>query len=111
LRKLSAKLFAYNSNEEIPTIGEFTAKVSFKQKEHTASFRVVKSGNLLSFATARQLDLFSSALFRPTNSSAMLQCCTTTVDYYTNLMNNFKEVFNDKVGRLKDFKVKLHKIH
>jgi hypothetical protein len=37
LRKPSAKLFAYNSNGEMPTIGEFTAKVSFKQKEHTAS--------------------------------------------------------------------------
>jgi hypothetical protein len=23
-------------------------------------------------------------------------------------MNNFKDVFNDQIGRLKDFKVKLH---
>ena len=108
LRIPKTKLFAYNSNKEIPTIGEFTALVKVNHKMHKASFRVVegRSGKLLSFTTARDMNLVSSDQFKPD----VIICGYNKVneDFYTELMENYKEVFNYTVGRLKDFKVKLH---
>ena len=108
LNKPSTRLYAYNSNKEIPTIGEFQTNVMVGEKQYEAIFRIVqgKSGNLLSFSTAKQLDLFSEDQFRPKDT--IRKCNNIESNRYNQIMDQFKDVFNEEIGKLKGFKVKLH---
>ena len=101
------KLYAYNTQQEIPIIGEFKALVKCNGQECNAVFKVVngKDGNLLSFSTARQLDLFNLNQFKPINER--VKCCSIN-NRYQKIMDQYSSVFNDRVGRLKGYKVKLH---
>ena len=56
-------------------MGEFKTRVKVLHKEFLLTFKGVygKSGNLLSFSTAREFDLFSEAQFKP--RTEMSSCC------------------------------------
>jgi hypothetical protein len=61
------------------------------------------SGCLLGHCTARILGLYQTDQFRKTVSSI-----NAVSDRYCDLMDRFPEVFNDNVGKLKDFEAHIH---
>ena len=89
-------------------LGEFEATVTANGKECTANFRVIKgnSGCLLSCTTSRKLGLFQTNLFSAINTLG-----ENTAPEYVGLVKRCSSVFNDFIGKLKGYKVKLHIDH
>ena len=101
-----SKLYPYGINTPLETLGSFTTEIKANNRSCIAVFKVSKGnpGNLLSYKTSRLLDLFNTGDFR---------CCSVdegdqNESRYRGLMSKFSDVFTDRVGRLNDYKVKLH---
>ncbi len=111
LKPSRTKHFPYSVDKAIVIIGEFEAKVCANERSCEAFFKVIQGehGNLLSFKTSKQLDLFSTELFQneKTSDSKISGLCDVKSDYQK-LMADFKNVFSNKVGRLKGCKIRLH---
>ena len=107
LFETQTKLYSFNIEHALDIIGEFKAYIQLDNRICTASFKVVKGkpGNLLSFETSKQLNVFSSAIFRNGNE---IDKCYNVDNFYDKLILDFKNVFTNKIGRLKGHKVKLH---
>ena len=105
LNKVKLKIYAFNSNIEIPVLGGFEETIELEGKTCKDEFLVVKGapGNLLSFKTARLLDAFSLDIFKQMEIGS---CCNINGGY-EELMREFNTVFTDTVGCLKDCKVRL----
>ena len=104
LETCQTKLFAYSNTKPIPVLGQFTTIVSLESSDFRITFIVVKGEtvNLIGYDTARKLNLFQKEMFK-TNL-----CTLNSKRQYEKLIHEFKDVFTDKVGRLKDFKVKFY---
>ena len=93
-------------------LGEFSCRVSYDSRSLNANFKVIgnfkegSAGNLLSFNTSRDLNLFGLPQFHCKREQESI--AYRIDDFYENLMREYSDVFNDKVGRLKDYKVHLH---
>ena len=105
LHASTSSLYSYNNQCALEVSGEFVCRVSYANRSVEASFQVVKgsAGNLLSFITSRQLKLFDLPQFRCSQGSLLAACKSD--DFYLKLMQDYSDVFSDKVGRLKDYKV------
>ena len=100
-------VFPYQSDKPIHVRSQFKAVVHSNGHSTEASFKVVDghSGNLLSFETARKLDLFATEAFqRPDNVSVIDQ---PNKDY-VKLAKEFSDVVTDRVGLLKNHPVRFH---
>ena len=104
LNQSRARLHAYNSTDPLKIVGEFQAAIEVAGRKLKASIKVVGGcgGCILGFETARELGLFQGELFKPKVRVAVVS------DRYSELMREFSMVFTEKVGVLKDYKVKLH---
>ena len=94
LERSSSNVFSYNSEKALDTLGTFYAKVSHAGKSANAKFQVVP-GNacpIIGWETSQELGLLS--LCQSINNSNAI-------------LDQYPELFNG-VGKLKDFKVKLH---
>ncbi len=87
------RIFAYNSHEPLTTLGN-NARIK-------AEFYVIEghSGNLLSFTTSEQLNLITL------NTLNTVYSIKTNNQYWK---NKYPNVFSDKIGKLKNFKLKFH---
>jgi hypothetical protein len=105
LKNTRMKIFAFNSNNAIPVLGEFEDIIELEGRRCKDEFLVVKGapGNLLSFKTAKLLDAFSLDIFKQIERE---NCCNIN-GAYEELMREFNMVFTDRIGCLKDCKVKL----
>ncbi|RNA16800.1 Retrovirus-related Pol poly from transposon, partial [Brachionus plicatilis] len=110
------QLYAYQSDRPIPVLGQFATVVRANGHEAQAQFKVVEgqAGNLLSFDTARELDLFSTDAFRKKIELASIgpsereERKDAFDGRYEKLANGFSDVFTDRIGLLKDHPVRLH---
>ena len=106
LEQCRTKLYGYN-NQAISILGQFQADVETEDGINgEATFKVVAgdSGNLLSFQTAKQLNLFEGKIFKSCN----LITCDESEDSYADILQEYNDVLTEKIGRLKNFKIKLH---
>ena len=60
LQTSSCKLYSYNIQRALEVLGEFSCRVSYDSRSLNANFKVIEgsAGNLLSFNTSRDLNLF-----------------------------------------------------
>jgi hypothetical protein len=96
LREVACKVYGYQSQTPIEFIGEFRAKVRHSDKEVEADVAVVRGNErcLISYETASRLGvvkIIDSLTCKP-------------IEHYK---AKYPNVFSDKIGKLKDFKVKL----
>ncbi len=100
LKKPSTEVFAYNSRNPLPVIGEIKANVTVGNKQTTTTFCVVEgnSGNLLSFKTSTELGLIKII----NSMSAPSETCG--VD---NILSSYEDLFNG-MGKVKNQQIKLH---
>lgn len=114
LEPCNSKLYAYQSEQPIPILGQFVTEVRANGHKALAKFKVVegKAGNLLSFDTARDLDLFNTEVFRKKNEISTINEqgnigeSPKADSHYEKLVKEFDDVFSDKVGVLKDHPVR-----
>ena len=104
LSESNVKLFAYANDLSMATAGEFTTTISANKCEVKATVRVAKGkcGSLLSFYTSRALGLFESVEFKTPHIANL-----SSNHQYGHFMDRYPRVFTDKIGKLKDFEVKL----
>ncbi|KAK3752378.1 hypothetical protein QZH41_000375 [Actinostola sp. cb2023] len=93
----------YNSNKPLPLLGKFKAHVESKDKVITTTFYVTEGnpGNLLSFNSCVNLELIQV-------SNNINRLPTSDHPNTGKLMQRYPELFEDKIGQLKDYEVKLH---
>lgn len=94
LERTDTNVFPYNSSTALKILGTFNANVSHGDNTVIAKFHVVP-GNacpIISWETSQQLGLLSSC---------------NNVRNTSSILDQYPELF-DGVGKLKDFKVKLH---
>ena len=105
----TSRVLPYGSNSSLPVIGTFNAVVEFGSNSTNAQFYVVKgsSGSLLSWDTSTKLRLIDVVReIRPVNTFST-PCDGTPSGHIDNLTKEYADLFQG-LGRLKDFKVKLH---
>ena len=101
-------VYPYGGSRAIPLLGEITCDVRMNERVCSACFTVVKGdhGNLLSYKTSCMLAAFENKLFH--NTALPKTACNQVKGFYASLMAKYPEVFTYRVGRLKNFEVKLH---
>ena len=74
LKQARTKIYAFNSEQAIPVVGEFETWIELEGKTCKDEFIVVKGspGNLLSFKTARRLDAFNLEIRKKTRKMFQL---------------------------------------
>ena len=114
LRECHSMLHAYESDKPLRFIGQFDAEATCNERTIRATFKVTtgRAGCLLSHRASRQLGLFQKKAFEPVDGDDDQadhgeDVCAVD-DRYTQLMSEYSDVFNNKVGRMKNYKVKLH---
>jgi hypothetical protein len=80
LKNTRMKIFAFNSNNAIPVLGEFEDIIELEGIRCKDELLVVKGapGNLLSFKTAKLLDAFSLDIFKQIERE---NCCNINGAY------------------------------
>ena len=98
LVKSSSKVFAYGAKQSLQILGYYHAKVTSGDKCCHAKFLVTSGdhGSLLSWNTSRELNLL-----QPGN------VINTVTNTNNSILDSYPELFRG-VGKLKDYKVKLH---
>ena len=96
LRPSPARIYAYGKTQPIATLGEFVAKLCYKNRSCLATLIVIKDGpsSLLSWTTSQKLKLLSVVNAVADNSVEQL-------------VLEYAELFTG-LGKLKDYKVHLH---
>ena len=99
LQPTTKHLFAYGSNEQLATIGQFSGTISFQDQQHESPIHVLKGnhGSLLSYKTATALGIINLQVRH-------VQDDTTPRDM---LCTKYPTLFNG-IGQLKGVEVKLH---
>ncbi len=107
LSSCNLRLFAYGAATPLKILGQLALSVQFKEKTSRARFKVVQGncGCLLSHHTSRTLDLFQTEHFTELKQPEVSNINNNSK--YEQLMDNYADVFNEKVGQLKDFEVHL----
>ena len=107
LNKCKMDIFGFKSKGRIPTIGQFTAKVSTDLRHANAVFIVVKGKAecILGFPTANQLNLISLNLGPNTVNTISLEERELSPEQ---LKSNFPNLFSGKLGRLKNTRVRFN---
>ena len=102
LENCKVKLYGYNANTPIKVLGKFTETIQTKKRYAVAEFYVVQgeSGSLINADTATSL-----SLIKFTNK---IDDKRGKDDYKESLVNKYPEVFNDKIGKMKNVQIKLH---
>ena len=99
------RIFAYNAEQPLNTIGKFKARLTVENKSANAQLTVVDSdtaGNLLSYETAKNLNILHiKSICNLVQSQPVTQ--NNTDDY----VNKHPELFTG-VGKLKDYQAKIH---
>ena len=111
LKEYIYPLFAY-SNVTLKTIGKFTTTLTYKGKKVVANF-VVTEGNggcLLSYKTSLALNLIDilceeNEVICSIEEHMVKETVNNKKEYWE---KRYPEVFKDELGKLKNFKVKLH---
>ena len=103
LSNTTQEILTYNANEPLPLLGTFKAHAKSKDRVIVSTFYVTKGspGNLLSFNSCLDLDLIqvnNNIHHLPTSGS-------TNTD---TIINKYPEIFEERIGKLKDYEVKLH---
>lgn len=106
LSKPRSKLYPYGSNQPpLEQVGEFVATIQIDERASVEAVRVMKgnAGCILGHMAARRLGLYQSEMF-----GDLGRVMTVRSREADELARRYPTVFNDKVGKLKDFQVKLH---
>jgi hypothetical protein len=96
-----------NGNKPIKSIGKFKSTITANDSSIQAEIMVFEQvrENLVSFESCVQLQVFDNLLKQ---SFSVKQNNDKHEVKYSSLKERYPEVFTDKIGKLKDFSLKLH---
>jgi hypothetical protein len=102
LLKNNSLCYSYDGNEPMVSIGKFETKLTANNRSIVTEIMVFEQvrDSLLSFESCIQLQVFN----RLFDQSFAIK----KDDKYKMLKDKYPNVFTNKIGKLKDFKVKLH---
>ena len=107
IRPASTKAFGYNQHSQIDLIGELDTPIEWSNHTMMAKFLVTKGngGSMLGYQTVIKLGIIQMnhkiTLSKPPPINA-------TDTFFDTLKSEYPKVFSGKIGKLKNFKLKLH---
>ena len=107
LQTTRIKLHSYGSDTPIKVMGKFQASVESKHKMTIGTFYVVNkpSGSLLSYETARELNLIKVNVNEVNTAQSQQQAGQKYLQ--RDLLNNYDDILHG-IGKLKNYQVKIH---
>ena len=107
LQTTRIKLHSYGSDTPIKVMGKFQASVESKHKMTIGTFYVVNkpSGSLLSYETARELNLIKVNVNEVNTAQSQQQAGQKYLQ--RDLLNNYDDILHG-IGKLKNYQVKIY---